>query len=277
MAFDAGFETHGKVFLAGFSHVSRTVDLRDVDIGGEHKDVTIRLAQTEERIQAACDLINHRYSWRGYGHDHRIPAGSHHVTFTAEVDGEIVGTITLAVDSPKGLAIDRTFKDEIDKFRAMPTIKVCELTKFAFCPQVQSKKVMAALFHIVFVYGRRTYGSTDLFIEVNRRHVRFYEAMLGFRPVCEPRMNEAVSAGAQLMWLKVAAIRDYIDRLAGTPEPANSRSLYPFFLSPQEETGIYRRLAGVLNDEEREGGVSADPLNVLAQKLAPQTAAPALA
>jgi len=127
-------------------------------------------------------------------------------------------------------------------FRARPGAKVCELTKFAFDPAVQSKALMATLFHIVFVYGQRTYGCTDLVIEVNPRHVRFYEAMLGFERVGPLRDNESVGAPAQLMWLKVDAIRQHIDRAAAGAEGSKGRSLYPLFFSPADERGIYRRL-----------------------------------
>ncbi|MBU3077657.1 hypothetical protein KOF26_07220 [Sphingomonas sp. XMGL2] len=116
------------------------------------------------------------------------------------------------------------------------------MTKFAFDPDVQSKELMAALFHIVFVYGHRTHGCTDLLIEVNPRHVRFYEAMLGFRRVGAVKMNDGVAAPAQLMWLKVAAIREQINHFANRPDHLASRSLYPFFFSPADEAGIYRRL-----------------------------------
>ncbi|MBU3076414.1 GNAT family N-acetyltransferase [Sphingomonas quercus] len=213
-----------------------------MQICGEEKEIAIRLVESTEKIQAACDLINDRYAWRGYGSSHHIPEDANHMTFTAEVEEEVVGTITLAVDSAQGLAADRAFKDELDAFRDLPGVKLCELTKFAFDPAVQSRELMAALFHIVFVYGHRTHGCTDLLIEVNPRHVRFYEAMLGFQRLGAVRTNEGVDAPAQLMWLKVAAIREQINCHAATQDRPSSRSLYPFFFSPAEENGIYQRL-----------------------------------
>jgi len=217
--------------------------LRDMEICGKKRDVAIRLVESSEKIRAARKLINSRYAWRGYGSNHDIPSSTHHMTFTAEIGEEVIGTITLAVDSPRGLAVDRAFKKEIDGFRDQPGGKLCELTKFAFDSTIQSKELMAALFHTVFVYGHRTHGCTDLVIEVNPRHVRFYEAMLGFKRVGTVRMNEGVAAPAQLMRLEVAAIREQINRFAGNADRAGTRSLYPFFFSPVEESGIYQRLS----------------------------------
>jgi hypothetical protein len=89
------------------------------------------------------------------------------------------------------------------------------------------------------------YDCTDLFIEVNPRHVRFYEIMLGFSRVGPARNNDKVNAPAQLMWLNVGDIRRLIDKHAGT---GSGRSLYAHFFSAKEEAGIYGRLAG-LGDE----------------------------
>jgi hypothetical protein len=213
-----------------------------MDIRGKGKEVVIRLVKTSNGMQAACDLINDRYSWRGYGARHCISSDANHITFTAEVGENVIGTITLAVDSAHGLAVDHSFKDQIDQFRALPASKICELTKFAFEPSIQSKRLMAALFHIVFVYGSRAFGCTDLFIEVHSRHVRFYQAMLGFEPVGSLKLNESVGVAAQLMWVRVATIRRHISRLKRDEPKSDIRSLYRFFFSPTEERRIYRLL-----------------------------------
>lgn len=207
------------------------------------KRIAVRLAGTEDERNSACTLINRMYAWRGYGDTHRIPATPTHSTFTAAIDDELVGTITLGVDSPAGLAIDALFRNEINTYRRVPGARVCELTKLAFDTNVPSKALLAALFHIVFIYGQRRYHCTDLFIEVNPRHRRFYQAMLGFKPAGELKTNQSVAAPSQLMHLRVADIGVQIDELAGKAEDASLRSLYPFFLSRSEEQSIHARLA----------------------------------
>jgi hypothetical protein len=221
--------------------VNRNVRLEGVKIGNQTKDVLISLADSSHKVESAHDLINDRYNWRGYGASHRIPRGNNVVTFTAEIENEVVGTITLGVDSRKGLSIDKTFPSQINQIRSAPNARVCELIKFAFDPRIQSKEVMAALFHVVFIYGQRTYNCTDLVIEVNPRHVRFYESMLGFEQVGALRTNEAVDAPAQLMRLSVSAIRSQIDRMAGARD-TSSRSLYPYFLLPEHENRLFLQL-----------------------------------
>ena len=206
----------------------------------EADEVTITIANTGSKIGRARQLINDRYARRGYGRGHELPTGHNRSTFTAERSGKIVGTITLAADCPDRLASDRTFGEELDRFREAGH-KICELTKFAFDSGIRSQEVMAALFHVVYVYGLRMYGCTDLFIEVNPRHVRFYEIMLGFERIGLPRWNASVDAPAQLMWLRVSKIREQIDLAAGE-SGHKARSLYRRFFSPTEEAAMFERL-----------------------------------
>lgn len=207
---------------------------------GDADRMTIRLADCEGQRNRANMLLERMYSWRGYGKNHKLPTAPNCVTFTATAHEDVIGTLTLTVDSPAGIAADRIFSDELDRFRAAPGAKICELTKLAFDTSSPARPRLAALFHIIFIYGTMHYNCTDLFIEVNPRHVRFYEAMLGFTRVGEVRMNETVRAPAQLMWLNVGEIRRYIDRHAGED---GGRSLYRHFFSADEEKGIYGRLA----------------------------------
>ena len=209
---------------------------------GSQAKASIKIAATDEHRQAATDLLNRMYAWRGYGSDHVIPASPDHVTFNALFCCQAAGTITLAVDTQGRLAADTLFRDQLDTYRARKNARICELTKLAFDVPDSSKPLLAALFHSVFIYGYRRYRCTDLFIEVNPRHRRFYQAMLGFETVGDIRHHEGVDAPAQLMHLPISAIRKAIDDMAHDTSMRAVRSLYPFFFRPQEEEDIYSRL-----------------------------------
>lgn len=221
----------------------RLAHVKKLSIGRELKDVVFSVVTDDGTHSAACDLINNRYNWRGYGSAHSIPANRNHTTFVAEVDDDVIGTITLAVDSEEGLAIDRTFAEEAEQIRAESGVRMCELTKLAFDGQVRSKEVMAGLFHLAFIYGTSASDCTDLFIEVNPRHARFYEMMLGFCEVGLSKLNASVGAPAQLMRLKVDNIRRNICKMAGKASAAVAHSLYPYFFSLDDESQIRQSLA----------------------------------
>lgn len=214
---------------------------RDIQINGDLKEVSFSAIQDEHKRQVARDLLNDRYEWRGYGSSHDLRFDNHHTTFVAEIDQEIVGTMTLGVDSDRGLAIDKTFAEVVDEVRQEPGARICELTKLAFEENVRSKDVLAGLFHMAFIYGTTRTDCTDLFIEVNPRHVRFYEKMLGFRRIGPMAANLSVGAPSCLMRIAVSQIRDQIRQMAGAAAGASDRSLYPHFFPPEEE-GQVRRL-----------------------------------
>ncbi|MHB8287008.1 MAG: N-acyl amino acid synthase FeeM domain-containing protein [Caulobacteraceae bacterium] len=250
MTFDARLqECLSNVGDRPFFQCGEFAHVRSFIIAGEVKDVRFCVIEDDAKLKAACELLNSRYDWRGYGSSHVIPSGVHHTTFTAEVDGEIVGTLTLAVDSANGLAVDGAFKNEVDHVRGAGDTQICELTRFAFHPGIRSKDVLAGLFHLAFIYGTTVTQCTDLLIEVNPRHVSFYEAMLGFQRVGELKSNDKVSAPAQLLGLKVDAIVQNIAERAGRAGQSHDRSLYPNFYPPEQEDQIRRSL--VLNQKMR--------------------------
>jgi hypothetical protein len=214
----------------------------------EHRLIDFRIADSGAQRVSASALINRMYSWRGYSSNHEVAAKPDGSTFTVWSDEKIIGTLTLTVDSEAGLSIDKTFAKELKPFRAHPGASLCELTKFAFDPSPNSRPLMASLFHIIYLYGIRCFDCTDLFIEVNPRHVRFYEIMLGFVRVGPLKTNSAVDAPSQLMRLRVSDIRCYIDIYAGC-EQQTGRSLYPHFFELAEEKQVGDRIADILGIE----------------------------
>ncbi|WP_229440815.1 GNAT family N-acetyltransferase [Massilia sp. BSC265] len=210
------------------------------------KSFGIRAADNDNGRSQASLLINKMYAWRGYAGTHRLEEDNpNRISLSASDRGEVVGTVTLGIDSPVGLLADEIFKDQLDHFRDMGG-KLCEITKLAFDPRVRSKEALAALFHILFIYGRRIHHCTDVFIEVNPRHRRFYETMLGFSCLGEMRTNPRVNAPAWLLWNNLDKVQEQIERFGGTSShPGNERSLFPFFFSQKEEEGIARRLMSI--------------------------------
>lgn len=206
------------------------------------KTVAVRVAETDACRRSAAMLINRMYAWRGYATGCPMAARPSETMFTASIDADIVGTLTLAADSDEGLAVEKTFPQEVRHFRNDPGSSLCELKRFAVDADMSSKNLLAALFHTVLIYGSDRYASTDLFIEVNPRHIRFYEAMLGFQRIGGLRTNLSVDAPSQLMWLRVANIRRMVEQYKGN-RTGTCRSLYPYFLSPQDEQQICARIA----------------------------------
>jgi hypothetical protein len=202
----------------------------------------IRLTDTASGRNSASMLISKMYAWRGYAGTHQLSEDPNRITLTATDKGEVVGTLTLGIDSPIGLMADQTFKEELDVHRARGA-KLCEFTKLAFDPAVRSKTALANLFHLATIYARDIHGCSDIIIEVNPRHRRFYEHMLGFKREGGMKDNARVGAPAHLMRISLDYATVQIRKHGGTFSGGTTeRSFYPYFFSEREELGIINRL-----------------------------------
>ena len=204
----------------------------------------IRLANDEGRRSAASYLIQKMYGWRGYAAA-GPQAAPNRVTLMASDLDKTLATITVGFDSPEGLMVEELYGEEVARLRAGGS-RVCEFTKLAVDRTEQSREILAMMFHIAYMYARRIHRCTDLVIEVNPRHVRFYERMLGFRQLGPERMCPRVGAPAVLLLLNLDHAAAQIAAYGGLREQASKiRSLYPFFFSAVEEEGISARLRAI--------------------------------
>lgn len=212
------------------------------------KTFGIRLADTDEGRNSASLLINKMYAWRGYGSTHKVESNPNRITLAAsEKNGNTIGTVTLGIDSPTGLLADEIFKDHADALRERGA-QLCEITKLAFDHTVRSKHALAALFHTLYLYAHHIHGCTHALIEVNPRHRRFYESMLGFKRVGTVRENPRVQAPAYLLGVELIDMAEQIRQFGGTADKPSSqpqRSLYPYFFSVREAEGIVNRLKAI--------------------------------
>jgi hypothetical protein len=217
----------------------------DEDIILSQDSYGIRLLDTPDGRNSASMLINKMYAWRGYAGTHAFTNDPNRITLTASDKGDVVGTVTIGIDSDVGLAGDMIFKEELDALRA-DGAKLCEFTKLAFDTAVRSKTALANLFHLAVIYARDLHGCTDIIIEINPRHRRFYEYMLGFKREGELKMNPRVNAPAYLLRVNLTYVTQQIQQHGGTwTAESTDRSFYPFFFSPREEEGIRARLLNI--------------------------------
>lgn len=213
------------------------------ELAVEQQKFKIRLANTDDRRGSASLLIQKMYSWRGYQTHNVLEGQPNRITLVAVANEQSIGTLTLGFDSTIGLLVDDLYKPEIDALRA-ESRKVCEFTKLAIDERIRSKRVLASLFHIAYVYARNIHQCQDIVIEINPRHVRFYERMLGFKRLGAEKMCDRVHAPAVLLRLDLDYAHEQITKFGGRMERAiEEKSLYPYFFSQQDEDGISQRLS----------------------------------
>ena len=219
---------------------SRLAEIVDERLGS--RIVTIRAADSGGRRSSANILVHKMYATRGYATSMAPQDASNLVTLIATDHDETIGTISVRFDSPEGLRAEELFPDEIRALRDEGR-HLCEFTKLAMDHVVKSKRVLASLFHTAYIWAHRLRGYHDLLIEVNPRHVRYYQKMLGFTVMGPERLNRRVNAPAVLLRLNLDDAHAQIQRFGGKPQLAShERSLYPFFFSIQQEAGIVGRM-----------------------------------
>lgn len=226
----------------GMPSVARALSIKKFSKGNAYKryvlrhgDYHIYLADVPGLRGEADELIKRMYSWRGYYTENAAFSSRNpsQLTFVATNDKHLAGTVTLGLDSEGGLLADELYGQEINAFREKGR-KVCELSKFALDPQYSSKEIIASLFHLAYIYARTIHNATDLFGEVNPRHVRSQQRMFGFRQIVEePRICPRVGAPAVLLHLDLDYAGGQISSLAGSRDQGE-RSIYPYCASHQE-------------------------------------------
>ena len=170
----------------------------------------ILVAVLPSQHEAVERLVRRRYAWRGYnlpqtGNADDVAALDHEpsrVTLLVEDQGTLVGTLTLRLDSPQGLMAEQTYGEEIERVRSQGR-RVGEVVRLAMEEGVDWKSVLDALLQAIYLVGRVVHSLTDIFIEVNPRHVRFYQRVFGFAANSAERLCSRVGAPSVLMHLDV--------------------------------------------------------------------------
>ena len=212
----------------------------------------VKSADSSERRSRVNSLLKDRYGWRGY-QQVSLPTDPtvNRFTLTAVEDDAVIGTITVAFDNPARLGADEAFGPEITALRSQGR-KICEFTKLAIDPVVGTKRVLATLFHVAYIVAHRIRGFDMLLMEVNPRHVRYYERMLGCRVLASERVNKSVNAPAVLLGAEFEYIKSKIGEFGGMPgAAAHERSLYPFALSLREEASVITRMQAKQRIQDR--------------------------
>src|SRR5438067_12744107 len=117
------------------------------DVIVNHDSYGIRLTDTADGRNSASMLINKMYAWRGYAGTHQFSDDPNRITLTATDKGDVVGTLTIGIDSPIGLMADQICKEELDGHRNGGA-RLWGSTKLGLDPSVRSKTSPANLFHL---------------------------------------------------------------------------------------------------------------------------------
>ncbi|MHB1286610.1 MAG: N-acyl amino acid synthase FeeM domain-containing protein [Leptospirales bacterium] len=209
----------------------------------ESQRFCVRLANTPERRESANVLIDRMYAWRGYTRGNLTREAPHRITLVSYgMDNQVIGTITVGMESKDGLLADENYHQELNGLRAQGR-KVCEFNALAIDTGIKSKRVISSLFHIAMLYPWGLFGYTDSVIEVTPKHAKFYQRMLGFNQIGEERVCPRVNVAGVLLHLDFSLADAMITKVGGLMAGGkDEKSLYPYFFTKTDGDGILGRL-----------------------------------
>ena len=187
-----------------------TTTRTSAQIFADDSDFQIGPATTASHWKQCNELVNAMYAWRGYGAQREVGERSaYELTLQASRAGRVIATVTICRDSLSGIPADALYDAEIDSYRGRGA-SVCEITRLAIDPAESSKELLGALFYHAYMQGCICNGITDVFIEVNPRHVAFYKRLLRFEQVGGEKTCDRVNAPAVLLHRKVSGMAEQI-------------------------------------------------------------------
>lgn len=214
-----------------------------VSLAAHEHTFAIRTADSDGERGSASMLINQMYGWRGYGSGFTVEDRPGQITLVASdyATTNTFGTITVALDGKDGLLAEKLYREEIERLR-IEGRQLCEMIKFAVDKSIRSKRLLAALFHVAFMYAYHLQKRTDLLIEVTPQHAVFYRHLLHFEPAGPEKLNPRVNTRGVLLRLNLDHAAEQIQLFGGKGEKSREKSLYPYVLSPEQELEVIERM-----------------------------------
>ena len=209
-------------------------------------EFTIKIANTLEEREAVFRLGYQVYLEKGYikenanewmvqNYDSNSETA---ILIVQDKQKNIVGSVTLVFDGSSRLPAEKIYNEELKILRNQNE-KIAEISRLVIDPQYRnSKEILVLLFNYLYIYSYYVKKYTCLAIEVNPRHTAYYEALLHFRPIGAERPCPTVqSAPAVLMYVPLKHGQSEVLRLSkDNLIEKKSRSLYPFFVKPEQES-----------------------------------------
>lgn len=186
--------------------------------------------------EASNLMCAYSYAWHN---EYRIPrqGAPNALDFAIEFDDVAVSSATIVFDHPDiGLLAEKLFPDAVAALRSQYGYNLCELTAFSLSKARRSRRVIAGLMHLIFLYARQSRQMQGMLALTRTHHVGIYEKLFGF---CKLAENNNVV----LVFIPFDVMRTRIRQFGGNPDiEQESAGLYKYFFQAKDEAGLLFRL-----------------------------------
>ena len=210
----------------------------------------LKLSSQGDQSQTGMLLVKHTYIW-GKTSVTSFDRKPNKITLFMFFGETAIGTLTLRLDSPTGLDADQLYRRETDLLRHRGH-KICEFSQMALDRNIRSKRVLASLFHLAFLYATRVHGCTDIMLESTARHVSFYQEKFGFSLFSKEKECPRAKSTAMLLRLPAEYVENKLNEVEALTvgnTPKQSKQMYTYFFNKNAEADLLRKLLANAQNE----------------------------
>lgn len=208
-------------------------------------DFTIKIANTLEEREAVFRLGYQVYLEKGYIKENynewlvqNYDSCEETIIFIVQDQFKnIAGSVTLLFDKNSKLPVEKIYAEELKELKKVSP-KVAELSRLVVSPEYRnSKSILVLLFNYLAIYLHSVKEYDGLVVQVNPRHKTYYKSLLTFDEIgCEKPCPQVQNAPAVLLYLSTKKYQSEMNRCkAEVGSHKKERSLYPYFLNPEQE------------------------------------------
>ena len=209
-------------------------------------EFTIKVANTLEEREAVFNLGYRVYLEKGYVKENTNQwlvldydaKPETLILMVKDKNNNIAGSVTLVFKNKSSLPAEKIYKEEINLL-AVNGKKLVEISRLVIDPNYRnSKEIILLLFNYLSIYAHHIKSYDSLMIQVNPRHVGYYEKLLNFQEIGQEKMCPSVqNAPAILMELPLAKYQSEVKRFSNNPsQNKKERLLYASFLKADQES-----------------------------------------
>jgi len=178
----------------------------------------VRIAHDIPDYEDAFTLLHVAYVFQGIENvrgktmritpQHVLPEST---VFVAYEDDVMVGTMTVTLDSPAGLPLDKDYPEQVKRMRDAGQ-RLVEYGSLAVVRRCWSSGVTNLLNAAAHWWSRHALGASHCIIGVNPKAVPWYRAVYRFRVMGEPRHHAELAAPVQGMAQDLEEVEDFLER-----------------------------------------------------------------
>lgn len=185
--------------------------------------VSVRIARTEQEYEDAFRLVQVAYAYEGIEdvgrsilrmtNQHVLPEA---IVLVAYEGQQLVGTMTLTLDSPARLPLDRDYPEEVAELRREEH-RLAEVGSFAVVKRCWGNGTAQLLAMAAMRLAFRFFDVSKVCIGVHPKVTSFYRAVWGFSPLGGARAHTQLHAPVAAMAVGRAGMLDHLQRCFRAP------------------------------------------------------------